>query len=77
MTRTFLLAATLLAFVVTGSALAQASAIFYQTGFEQPIFTPGPIVGQGVGLSTRGAARLARYQPPSRRTGLSRCRSTQ
>jgi hypothetical protein len=47
MTRTFLLAATLLAFVVAGGTLAQASTIFYQTGFEQPTFTPGPIVGQG------------------------------
>src|SRR5271170_2384854 len=47
MTRTFLLAAISLALVVADDALAQASTIFYQTGFEQPIFTPGPIVGQG------------------------------
>ena len=39
--------ATTLAVVILGGTLNPAHGeIFYQTGFEQPTFTPGPIVGQ-------------------------------
>ena len=42
-----LLATELTVTMISGSLSPAKSEIFYQTGFEQPTFTPGPIVGQG------------------------------
>ena len=41
------LATTLTVAILGGTLNPAHGEIFYQTGFEQPTFTPGPIVGQG------------------------------
>ena len=63
---------------MSGSLSPAKSEIFYQTGFEQPTFTPGPIVGQGGWAIYRGRrpSWLGIDHLPEE-PGRNRCGSTQ